>query len=50
VTQAATPGQQVSQWEIGNEDYGCWEPDQYLTDCPGTNTAAGMKTMAQLNA
>jgi hypothetical protein len=47
VTQAATtPGQQVAQWEIGNEDYGCWEPDQYLPDCPGTNTAANMTAMA----
>ena len=47
VAKAATPGQQVGQWEIGNEDYGCWEPDQYLPDCPGTNTVAGMTAMAQ---
>jgi hypothetical protein len=47
VTQAATSGQQVGLWEIGNEDYGCWEPDQYLADCPGTNTAASMTTMAK---
>ena len=47
VTAATQAGQQVGQWEIGNEDYGCWEPDQYLANCPGTNTAAGMTTMAQ---
>jgi hypothetical protein len=44
---AATPGQQVAQWEIGNEDYGCWEPDQYLADCPDTNAAANMTILAK---
>jgi hypothetical protein len=35
VTQAdATPGQSVAQWSIGNEDYGCWEYDDWLTGDP----------------
>ena len=50
VTASATAGQQVAQWEIGNEDYGCWEADQYLADCPGTATLAGMTTMANTYA
>ncbi|TVZ00067.1 hypothetical protein EAS64_39015 [Trebonia kvetii] len=31
---AATPGQQVSDWEIGNESYGCWMEDEWLADPP----------------
>jgi hypothetical protein len=35
VTQAdTTPGQSVAQWSIGNEDYGCWEYDAWLTGDP----------------
>jgi hypothetical protein len=37
-----TPGQAVADYEIGNENYGCWEPNQYIAgfqpnvaaDCP----------------
>jgi hypothetical protein len=29
-----TAGQAVSQWEIGNESYGCWENNNWLADAP----------------
>jgi hypothetical protein len=39
VTQAAgTTGQAVSDWEIGNESYGCWEVDDELTGPPADDT------------
>jgi hypothetical protein len=31
---AATPGQAVSDWEIGNESYGCWMQDNWLAQDP----------------
>jgi hypothetical protein len=59
---AATPGQAVADWEIGNESYGCWEQNSELAGAPEdyagyvTNSAtcpmvaegqeAGMETMA----
>jgi hypothetical protein len=39
VTQAdATAGQGVAQWGIGNESYGCWENDWWLTQDPLDDT------------
>jgi hypothetical protein len=29
-----TPGQQVGLWEIGNENYGCWEDNNELAEAP----------------
>jgi hypothetical protein len=29
-----TPGDAVTFWEIGNEDYGCWEVDNWLAQPP----------------
>jgi hypothetical protein len=29
-----TPGQQVALWEIGNENYGCWEDNNELAGAP----------------
>jgi hypothetical protein len=46
VKQSEKSGQAVSDWAIGNENYGCWEEDQYLPTCPGTNTIAGTQAMA----
>ncbi len=35
VTQAKdTPGEGVALWEIGNENYGCWEIDDELAAAP----------------
>jgi hypothetical protein len=35
VTQAeSTPGQGVARWEVGNENYGCWEVDNELAGPP----------------
>ena len=34
VTQSLTSGQQVADWEIGNESYGCWENNDELADPP----------------
>ena len=30
----ATAGQAVAQWEIGNENYGCWEANNWLAEAP----------------
>jgi hypothetical protein len=30
----ATAGQAVAQWEIGNENYGCWEDNNWLAEAP----------------
>jgi len=39
VTQAdTTPGQGVAQWSIGNESYGCWEYNTWLTGPPLNDT------------
>src|ERR1700722_15637471 len=39
VTQAdTTPGQGVAQWSIGNESYGCWEYNTWLTGDPLDDT------------
>ncbi len=39
VTQAdTTAGQGVAQWSIGNESYGCWEYDHWLTLAPLDDT------------
>jgi hypothetical protein len=46
VKKSQAAGQAVADWAIGNENYGCWETDQYLATCPGTNTAAGTQAMA----
>jgi hypothetical protein len=57
VKQATTKsGQQVADYEIGNENYGCWEPNDYIpgfqpnvaADCPinPANPAPGMTEMA----
>jgi hypothetical protein len=40
------PSQAVADWAIGNENYGCWEPDQYEETCPGWATAADVTDMA----
>jgi hypothetical protein len=34
VRQAAAAREQVGLWEIGNEEYGCWEANDYLADPP----------------
>jgi hypothetical protein len=34
VKQSQTSGQAVSQWEIGNESYGCWEDNNWLAEDP----------------
>lgn len=62
VTQSLQSGQQVAQWDIGNESYGCWEYDTWLTQdpaddtdyasnnnatCPMNIAGQGMATMAQ---
>ena len=31
---AKTAGDQVAEWEIGNEGYGCWEDNNWLADAP----------------
>jgi hypothetical protein len=51
-----TPGQAVADYEIGNENYGCWEPNQYIAgfqpnvaaDCPinPANPDPGMQVLA----
>ncbi|MGD0705991.1 MAG: hypothetical protein ABSA02_39680 [Trebonia sp.] len=38
--------QAVADWAIGNENYGCWEPDQYEKTCPGWATPATVTEMA----
>jgi hypothetical protein len=38
VTQSLQAGQQVAQWDIGNESYGCWEYDTWLTQDPADDT------------
>jgi hypothetical protein len=40
------PSQAVADWAIGNENYGCWEPDQYEKTCPGWATPATVTEMA----
>jgi hypothetical protein len=40
------PSQAVTDWAIGNESYGCWEPNQWQADCPGWSTAADVTAMA----
>ncbi len=32
-----TRGQAVTEWEIGNENYGCWEPNQYIAGMTPTS-------------
>ncbi|HEX4087984.1 MAG TPA: hypothetical protein VHZ33_04665 [Trebonia sp.] len=40
-----TSGQQVSDYEIGNENYGCWEPNQYIAGYqPNDNAVCPMAT------
>jgi hypothetical protein len=34
VKQSLASGQSVAQWGIGNEDYGCWEPNNWLAAYP----------------
>ncbi len=51
-----TPGQAVADYEIGNENYGCWEPNDYIAgfqpnvaaDCPinPANPDPGMTELA----
>jgi hypothetical protein len=50
-----TPGQAIADYEIGNENYGCWEPNDYIpgfqpnvpADCPmNANLDAGMQELA----
>jgi hypothetical protein len=38
--------QSVAYWAIGNENYGCWEPNQYEPTCPGWATPATVTEMA----
>jgi len=38
VKQSLTAGDQVAQWSIGNESYGCWEDDWWLTQAPLDDT------------
>jgi hypothetical protein len=48
-----TAGQGVAEWEIGNENYGCWEANNYLVDNPadyhgykaGVNATCPMVTL-----
>ncbi len=46
VKQSKSAGQGVAYWAIGNENYGCWETDQYLKTCPGWSTQADVQTLA----
>jgi hypothetical protein len=58
VKQATTAsGQAIADYEIGNENYGCWEPNDFISgfqpnvaaDCPmdqPAGTAAGMEELA----
>ena len=50
-----TSGQAIASYEIGNENYGCWEPNDWISgfqpnvnaDCPmATEGAAGMSEVA----
>jgi hypothetical protein len=51
-----TPGQAIADYEIGNENYGCWEPNDYIAgfqpnvaaDCPinPANPDPGMTKLA----
>jgi hypothetical protein len=34
VKQSKKAGDQVAEWEIGNEGYGCWEDNNWLADAP----------------
>jgi hypothetical protein len=34
VKQSKKAGDQVAEWEIGNENYGCWEDNNWLADAP----------------
>jgi hypothetical protein len=38
VQQSLASGQAVAQWSIGNESYGCWEDDNWLTVAPADDT------------
>jgi hypothetical protein len=38
VTESAKAGEGVSQWSIGNESYGCWSYDTWLTQPPADDT------------
>jgi len=31
----STPGDSVARWEVGNENYGCWEVNNWLAQAPG---------------
>jgi alpha-L-arabinofuranosidase len=51
----STSGQAIADYEIGNENYGCWEPNDWIAgfqpnvaaDCPmNTNLDAGMQEVA----
>ena len=30
----STPGDSVALWEVGNENYGCWEVNNWLAQAP----------------
>ena len=30
----STPGDGVALWEVGNENYGCWEVNNWLAQAP----------------
>jgi hypothetical protein len=46
-----TSGQGVAQWSIGNESYGCWEYDTWLTGAPADDTdyAANVQPTCPMN-
>lgn len=45
VTKSHTAGQGVAYWAIGNENYGCWEANQYIKSCDW-NTQADVQALA----
>lgn len=45
VKQSHAPGQQVAYWAVGNENYGCWETNQFLKKCDW-NTQADVQAIA----
>jgi hypothetical protein len=50
VTQAkATPGQGVALWEVGNENYGCWEVDNELAGPPANYAGYTPNTYTTVN-
>ena len=50
VTQAKnTPGQGVALWEVGNENYGCWEVNNELAGAPANYSGYTPNTYTSVN-